>query len=53
MGKGYVDFDTLIKDAGGFWCESDVEKIDPNSFFISQEKSIDEKNTEGQGELFD
>ena len=44
---------SLINDAGGHWCESDVEKIDPQSFFISPKKSLMTKKIEKQINLFD
>jgi predicted Rossmann fold nucleotide-binding protein DprA/Smf involved in DNA uptake len=42
----------LIIEAGGHWCESNVEKIDPKSLFISQKKSVKTKKTKKQIEMF-
>jgi len=46
---------TLIKDAGGAWYESNSEKIDPSLFFNFQGKQAKDHNEDnkGQQKLFD
>ena len=41
---------TLIKDAGGAWCESNSEKIDPSLFFNFQEKKANDHNEDNKGQ---